>query len=35
VVADAVEGLQMAGCIAEDIGRSIQQAHCAVAHLYQ
>lgn len=35
VAADAVEGLQVAGCIAEDIGRSIQQAHCSVAHLYQ
>lgn len=35
VVADAVEGLQVAGCIAEDIGLSIQQAHCSVAHLYQ
>ena len=35
LVADAVEGLQMAGRIAKDIGRSIQQAHCSVAHLYQ
>ena len=35
VVADAVEGLQVAGCIADDIGRSIRQAHCSVAHLYQ
>ena len=35
VVADAVEGLQVAGCIAEDIGGNVQQAHCAVAHLYQ
>lgn len=35
VVATAVEGLQVAGCIVEDIGGSLQQAHCAVAHLYQ
>ncbi len=35
VAADAVEGLQVAGCIAEDLGGSIQQAHRWVAHLYQ
>lgn len=35
VVATTVEGLQVAGCIADDIGRNLQQAHCAVAHLYQ
>lgn len=35
VVATAVEGLQVAGCIAEDIGGNVQQAHCAAAHLYQ
>ncbi len=35
VVADAIEGLHVAGCIADDIGRSIQRAHCSVAHLYQ
>lgn len=35
VVATAVEGLQVASCIAEDIGGSLQQAHCSVAHLYQ
>lgn len=35
VAANAVEGLQVAGCIAEDLGWSLHQAHCAVAHLYQ
>ena len=35
VVATAVEGLQVAGGVAEDLGWNLQQAHCAVAHLYQ
>lgn len=35
VVATAVEGLQVAGCVAGDLGWNLQQAHCAVAHLYQ
>ena len=35
VVATAIEGLQVAGCVAEDLGWNLQQAHCAVAHLYQ
>lgn len=35
VVATAIEGLQVAGGVAEDLGWNLQQAHCAVAHLYQ
>ncbi len=35
VVAAAVERLHVAGCVAEDLSRRLQQAHCAVAHLYQ
>lgn len=30
-----VEGPQVAGGVAQDLGRNLQQAHCAVAHLYQ
>ena len=35
VVATAVEGLQVAGGVAEDLGWNLQQAHCAVAHLHR
>lgn len=35
VVSTAVENLQVASCIAEDLGCNVQLAHCAVAHLYQ
>jgi hypothetical protein len=35
VVGTAVENLQVASCIAEDFGCTVQLAHCAVAHLYQ
>lgn len=35
LAATAVEALQVAGCIAAQIGGHLQMAHGAVAHLYQ
>lgn len=35
LVSTAVEHLQVARCDADELGLSIRQAHCAVAHLYQ
>ncbi|MGB3409943.1 MAG: hypothetical protein WBA45_01995 [Microthrixaceae bacterium] len=35
VVSTAVEALQEAGWVAEEVGLNLQHAHCAVAHLYQ
>lgn len=35
VIATAVDGLDAAGCAAEDLSWHLQQAHGAVAHLYQ
>ena len=35
VVSIAVGELQVASRVAEDLGRNVQRAHCAVAHLYQ
>ena len=35
VMSTAVEHLQVASCDADELGLHIQQAHCAVAHLYQ
>lgn len=35
VLSTAVERLQIASCDADEFGRNVRHAHCAVAHLYQ